>query len=109
MSNPSESQWNRFKAWNLTKQCGTPDMDDAGDRLRFEAFVAGATPEALHDVRKALLAASTHLPLGSNAAALVAASLKEIEGILGYPQVETPPATPARSHRPLDSVSKLHD
>ena len=34
--------------------------------------------EMLYDARKALLAASAHTPAGSNAAALVAASLKEI-------------------------------
>lgn len=91
--------------------------------------------EAMHDARKALLAASAHLPAGSNAAALVAASVKELDEILGYPQAakrETPvqsrgdtphwlsPETPEerqantsftvkQSRRCLEDRSKLHD
>jgi hypothetical protein len=65
--------------------------------------------EALHDARKALLAASTHIPTGANAAALVAASLKEIDEIMGYPapgKRETPPQSRRRC---LEDISHLKD
>ena len=65
--------------------------------------------EMLYDARKALLAASAHTPAGSNAAALVAASLKEIEDALG----RAPAAPPEKSHTParrcLEDRSKLRD
>lgn len=67
-----------------------------------------ADVEILHDARKALLAASSHTPAGSNAAALVAASLREIEEAIGQvPAKAHTPATPVR--RCLEDRSKLHD
>ena len=74
-----------------------PDLeaDDSGGFAEdFETslqFIA-EDAEILHDARKALMAASAHTPAGSNAAALVAASLKEIEEAIG--STKTKPATP---------------
>ena len=68
-----------------------------------------ADVEALHDARKALLAASSHLIPGTNAAALVAASVKELDGILGYPAPETPAVTAPRSHSCLEDSKHLKD
>jgi hypothetical protein len=39
----------------------------------------------MHDARKALLAASTHTPAGTNAATLCANSLAELNSILDTP------------------------
>ena len=35
-------QWAAYLKWDRTVHCGYPDMDDAGDRMEFEAFVTGA-------------------------------------------------------------------
>lgn len=84
------------------------DMDATAED--FEASLQFITDDAeiLHDARKALLAASAHTPAGSNAAALVAASLREIEEAIGQaPAKAHTPATPVR--RCLEDRSKLHD
>jgi len=86
------------------------DMDaTAGDFLTCMMFITQDV-EALHDARKALLAASAHIPVGANAAALVAASLKEIDEILGYPApAPVKRETSPQSRRCLDLKSNLHD
>ena len=90
------------------------DMDaTAGDFDTALQFLTGDM-EALHDARKALLAASAHLVPTTNAAALVAASLKELDGILGYPApVKIPPSTQAQPcvqhHRCMEDRSHLKD
>ncbi len=35
-------QWAAYLKWDRTVHCGYPDMDDAGDRMEFEAFLAGS-------------------------------------------------------------------
>jgi hypothetical protein len=65
--------------------------------------------EIMHDARKALLAASAHTPAGSNASALITASLKEIDEALGRvtPSHEKPQHTPVR--RCLEDRPHLKD
>lgn len=33
-------QWETYRMWDKTAHCGCPDMDNASDRIEFEAFVA---------------------------------------------------------------------
>lgn len=67
---------------------------------------------ALADARKALLAASAHLPASCNAAALVTASVRHIGEIL---ETDTPSPAPAPTNhdaparRCLEDRSHLHD
>lgn len=84
------------------------DRDSLAEDFETSLQFITADVEAMHDARKALLAASAHLPTGSNAAALVSASLKELDTILGYPQV-VKQETPCQSRRCLDLKSNLKD
>ena len=102
-------QFTSYLRHTLIPDFRAADMDATAEDFETALQLLHADTEALHDARKALLAASAHLVPTTNAAALVAASVKEIDGILGYPVPVTPVATPARSHRCLDTVSKLHD
>lgn len=88
------------------------DMDATAEDFETSLQFLAADIEAMHDARKALLAASAHAPAGSKAAALVAASLAELDDVLGYPAKPTP--TPdgthtGRARRCLDMRSNLHD
>ena len=81
---------NRLEFTAFLRHTLIPDLeadDHSGFAEDFQTALQFITAdvEAMHDARKALLAASAHTPAGSNAAALVAASLKELDGVLGYP------------------------
>ncbi len=102
-------QFTEYLRHTLIPDFRDADMDPTAADFETALQFIHADTAALQDARKALLAASTHLRPETNASALVAASVRQIEGILGYPVPVTPAATPARSHRSLDSVSKLHD
>ena len=65
------------------------DMDATAEDFETSLQFITDDVEILHDARKALLAASSHLVPTTNAAALVAASLKEIDDALGYPSPAT--------------------
>ena len=65
--------------------------------------------EAMHDARKALLAASAHTPAGSNAATLCANATTELGEILGKNLAPATPEPVRFAKRPLDCRSTLHD
>ena len=78
-------QFTAFLRHTLIPDLRADDRDSLAEDFETALQFITADVEALHDARKALLAASAHTPAGSNAAALVAASVKEIDAILGYP------------------------
>ena len=86
--------------------------DDLGGNCKQSVIdtVNRALAPALADARKALLAASAHLPAGCNAASLVTASVRHLGEIL-EPDAPAPAPTnrnaPAR--RCLEDRSHLHD
>jgi hypothetical protein len=61
------------------------DMEATAEDFKTALQFLCADVEAMHDARKALLAASTHTPAGTNAATLCANSLAELNSILDTP------------------------
>lgn len=81
------------EAFNTTHETGRTPGELADERAELLQLIAGQTM-AIHDARKALLAASSHLIPSTNAAALVSASIAELGQILDAP-AKGQPQTPA--------------
>lgn len=103
-------QFTSYLRHTLIPDFRAADMDATAEDYETALQFICADVEAMHDARKALLAASAHTPAGSNAAALVAASIAELDQVLGYPaKAQTPATHDAPARRCLDMRSNLHD
>lgn len=93
------------------------DMHATADDYETALQFIAADLEAMHDARKALLAAWVHTPALSNAAALIAsslkdldaASLKDLDAELGHAPALNHGTAQAPARRCLEDRSKLHD
>jgi hypothetical protein len=85
------------------------DMHSTADDYETALQFITADTMVMHDARKAMLAASSHTPAGSNAAALIAASLKDLDAVLGQSPIAKQESTQAPARRCLEDRSHLKD